>query len=109
MRQVLCQETSGNATTSHVVTFRPIGFTGLARFIRICGVLVLVAAMPRIMHEGWPHSGSLAGIFNAALLFVMSFLYVTFGRTKLIIAGATIVLGLWVMVFSLAMLVLPHL
>jgi hypothetical protein len=48
------------------------------------------------MHEGWPDSGSLAGIFNATLLFVMSFLYVTFGRTKMLMAAATIVLGLWV-------------
>jgi len=43
------------------------------------------------------------------MLLVMSFIFVTTGRTKRIIAGATIVLGLWVMVFSLAMLVLPHL
>ena len=32
----------------------------------------------------------------------MLFLYTTFGRTKLIIAGATIVLGLWAMLFSAA-------
>jgi hypothetical protein len=82
-------------------------------FIRVCGVLALFAAMPRIMHEGWPHSlrtcGSLSGIFGATMLFVLSFLFVTTGRTKLIIAGTTILLAVWVMAFSVAMLVVPHL
>jgi len=65
------------------------------------------------MHEGWPHSlrtcGSLAGFFQAAMLFVLSFFYGTTGRTKIIVAAAAIVLGVWVIVFSVGMLVLPHL
>jgi hypothetical protein len=115
MRQVSGQETNAYAipARSRVARVSPIGTAKLAWFIRVCGVLVLIAAMPRIMHEGWPHRvlacGSLAGIFNAILLFVMSFLYVTFGRTKLVVSVATMVLGLWVIVFSAAMLVLPHL
>lgn len=115
MGQVLGQETNDYAShqMGRVASVSPIGTAKLAWFIRICGLLVLTAATPRIMHEGWPHSvlacGSLAGIFNAILLFVMSFLYVTFGRTKMIVAVATIVLGAWVIVFSATMLVLPHL
>jgi hypothetical protein len=82
-------------------------------FIRLCAVLVLAIAAAELVHDGWPHSlracGSLSGLFGGTMLLVMSFLYVTAGRTKIIVSVATIVLGAWVMLFSLAMLVMPHL
>ncbi len=111
MPQVLSQETNIYASpiTGRVTYTSP---TSLAWFIRVCGLLVLAAAIPRTMHEGWSEGvltcGCLAGVFHAGWLFVMSFLYVTFGRTKLLIAGATLVLGLSAIVFSAAMLILPH-
>jgi hypothetical protein len=105
------QETSDIASLKTAAS--PKWFGKLAWFLRICGVLALLVAIPRITHEGWPHSlrgsGGLAGLFNGTMLLVMSFLYVTTGRTKMFVACATIVLGVWVMVFSAAMLVLPHL
>jgi len=114
MGQVLGQETNGSGSSA---TDGDAGKAKLLRkvswFIRICGVLSLLTAMPRIMQDGWPHSlrtcGGLSGIVGATMLLVMSFIFVTTGRTKIIIAGATIVLGLWVIVFSVARLVLPHL
>lgn len=107
--------------TSKIVSPKPDGVSDakanrlrkISWFLRISGVLVLLMSMPRILHEGWPHSlstcGSLAGFFQATMLFVMSFLFVATGRTKITVAAATIVLGVWVIVFSVAMLVLPHL
>ena len=81
-------------------------------FIRACALIVLVVSLPRIMHEGWPHDlrscGGVMGIVQATMLFVMSFLYATTGRTKVVIAAVTIVLALWVIVFSAASLILPH-
>jgi hypothetical protein len=88
------------------------GLRKIAWFIRACGLIVLAISVARIMHEGWPHSlrpsGSLMGLVQASMLFVMSFLFVTTGRTKTIIAGVTIVLAVCVMGFSAAWFVLPH-
>lgn len=115
MRENLAQETNGSGSPKPdgVTAGKANLFKRVSWFIRICGVTALFAAMPRFLHEGWPHSlrtcGSLSGIFNGTMLFVMSFLFVTAGRTKVIIAGATIALCLWVIVFSVAILVLPHL
>jgi hypothetical protein len=82
-------------------------------FIRLCAVLVLAIAVARLAHEGWPHTlkacGSLSGLFTGSMLLVMSFIHVTKGRTTTIISVATFVLGAWVMLFSLAMLVVAHL
>jgi hypothetical protein len=94
-------------------TISPKLLIKVAWFIRACGLIVLAISVAGIMHEGWPPSprpsGSLMGLVQASMLFVMSFIYTTSGRTKLIIAGVTIVLAVWAMAFSLAMLGLPHL
>jgi hypothetical protein len=82
-------------------------------FIRLCAVLVLAITVARLVHEGWPHSlkgcGSLTGLFAGTMLLVMSFNHMLKGRAKIAVAVVTIILGLWVILFSLAMLVLPHL
>ncbi len=82
-------------------------------FIRFCAVLVLAVAVVGLVRDGWPHSlkacGSLSSLFGGTMLMVMSFIYVTDGRTKIIVSVATILLGAWVMLFSLAMLIVPHL
>lgn len=115
MRKVLAEEIddSDSSKTNSVADRKANRLRRISWFIRVCGVLALFAAMPRIIHEGWPHSvrtcGSLSGIFNASLMLVLSFLFVTTGKTKLVIAGATIILATWLVVFSAAMLVLPHL
>ena len=78
-------------------------------FIRLCAVPVLAIAIAGVVHEGWPHSlkrcGSLSGLFNGTMLLVMSFMYVTSGRTRFIVSVATIVLGTWVTLLSIAMLI----
>ena len=82
-------------------------------FIRFCAVSVLGIAVVGLVRNGWPHNlkacGSLQSLFGGTMLMVMSFLYVTSGRTKLILAVATIILGASIMIFSLAMLIVPHL
>ena len=114
MRQAAGQTTNdfGSPPTGSVADRIANRLRKLSWFLRICGVLVLVVAIPKIMHEGWPPSlrpsGSLMSLVQASMLFVMSFLYTTSGRTKLIITGVTIVLAVWVMVFSAAWFVLPH-
>ena len=108
------QETDRTATTStgNGDIVWPKWINKVAWFVRITGILILVASTAGIIQAGWPHSlrtcGSLSGIFGATMLLVMSFLYTTTGRAKIIVAAATIVLGLWVIVFSVAVLVLPH-
>jgi len=91
----------------------PTWINTVAWFVRICGVLIVVASTAGIIQAGWPHSlhasGSLLGLLNGTLLFVVSFIFVTTGRTRNIMTAATIVLGVAVMVFSLAKLGLPHL
>jgi hypothetical protein len=81
--------------------------------LRITAVLVLLVTLATIIGAGWPHSlqtcGRLSGFFQAAMLFVISFLYVTNGKTKIIVSVTTIALGLGVMVFATGMLILPHL
>ena len=85
----------------------------LAWFLRITGLLILITSTAGIIQSGWPHSlqdsASLQGLLNGTMLFAMSFLYVTTGRTRIIISAATIVLGVSVIVFALARLGLPHL
>lgn len=114
MRQVVGQTTNdfGSPPTGSVLDRKANLLRKLSWFLRICGVLALVVSMPRIMHEGWPPSlrasGGLMGLVQASMLFVMSFLYVTSGRTKLIIAAVTIVLAVCVMGFAAAWFVLPH-
>ncbi len=82
-------------------------------FIRLCAVPVVAIAIVRLVHDGWPHSlktcGSLSGLFNGTMPLVMSFIHVTSGRTKIIVSVATIIFGMWVMFFSLAKLIVPHL
>jgi hypothetical protein len=82
-------------------------------FIRLCAVPAVAIAVAGLVHDGWPHTlrgcGSLSSLFNGTMLLVMSFIYVTSGRTKTIVSVATFVLGAWVMFFSLAMLVVWHL
>ena len=91
----------------------PTWINTVAWFVRICGVLIVVASTAGIIQAGWPHSlhasGSLLGLLNGTLLFVVSFIFVTTGRTRNIMTATTIVLGVAVMVFSLAKLGLPHL
>jgi hypothetical protein len=90
----------------------PKWIKGVAWFIRITAVLILLTSTAGIIQAGWLHSlrgGSVAGLFNGTPLFVMSFRYVTTGKTRRILSAVTIVLAVGVMVFSLAMLGLPHL
>jgi hypothetical protein len=76
-------------------------------------MLVLALAVARLVYESWPCGskacGSLSGLFTGTMLLVMSFIHVTEGRTKIIVSVTTIILGTWVMLFSLATLILPHL
>jgi hypothetical protein len=53
--------------------------------------------------------GSLSGLFGGSMLLVMSFIYVSEGRTKIIVSVASIILGMWVMLFSLAMFIVSRL
>jgi hypothetical protein len=105
-----------NENTTSPAAQRPANMNLLvkvSRFVRLCGALVLALAIARLVHEGWPHSlktcGSLSGLFTGTMLLVMSFDYITGGRTKIIVSVATIILGAWVMLFSLATLFLSHL
>jgi hypothetical protein len=106
-------ESTEAASPKTGVGIGPKWISKVAWFIRITGVLILLTSTAAIIQAGWPHSlrasGSLLDLFNGTLLFVVSFLFVTTGRTKIIVSAVTIVLGVWVMVFSLAKLGLPHL
>ncbi len=102
-----------NARTGSLADIGPKWITNVAWFVRITGVLILIVSTAGMIQAGWPHglrdSGNVLGLMNGALLFVMSFLYVTTGRSRIILTAATIVLAMSVMVFSLAKLGLPHL
>ena len=111
------QETDKTASTStsngNGGIVWPRWINKVAWFLRITGVLILVISTAGIIQAGWPHSlrasVNIQGLLGGVTLFVMSFLYVTTGRTRNIISAATIVLGVSVMVFALARLGLPHL
>lgn len=102
-----------NARTGSLADIGPKWINKVAWFVRITGVLILIASTAGMIQAGWPHSlrgsGNVLGLMNGTLLFVLSFLYVTKGRTRIILTAATIVLAVSVMAFSLAKLGLPHL
>jgi hypothetical protein len=104
---------SGGASAGHRDIAWPKWINKVAWFLRITGVLILVASTLAIIQAGWPHSlrasGNLLGLVNGTVLLVMSFHYVTTGRTRTVVSAMTIVLGVLVMAFSLAKLWLPHL
>jgi hypothetical protein len=114
MRQVIDQEAggAGNTKIGNRDIVWPKWINKVAWFLRITGVLILVTSTAGILQSGWPHnlrtSGNLLGLVNGTMLFVMSFLYVTTGRTRSIVSAATIILGVSVMAFSLAKLWLPY-
>ena len=115
MRQILAQEAneSSSTRTGRGDIVWPKWINKVAWFLRITGVLILVVSTLAIIQTGWPHSlrgsGNLLGLCNGTLLFVLSFLYVTTGRTRIIVSVLTFVLGTAVLAFSAARLWLPHL
>ena len=82
-----------------------------AWFVRACSLLVAVLWGLGIRNHGWSRDfrsfSGLSGIIGATMLCLLSFTFVTTGRTKKVVAVATIVLALWIVVFSAAGLLFP--
>ena len=82
-----------------------------AWFVRACSLIVAVIWGLGILNRGWSRDfrsfRSLTGILGATMLCLLSFTFVTAGRTKRVVAVGTIILALWVLVFSAAALLFP--
>jgi uncharacterized membrane protein len=81
-------------------------------FIRFCAIVSLVLTLAPMLQLGLPHGSggvqAIRGIAGSTMFLVMSFIFSTAGTTKIVLSAMTIVLGVFVMSSSIALIFLQH-